>query len=157
MVLVPTQNNGYDCGIFTCHFAYALYQLRNQCFTYHAIYKERSPLLSKVTNAELFNFDQLLANDFQNHLGQLIDNLSAMYRLPTIEGPFDIFMREKLLMIQKRRYLQIIQESNGNLSIFSKLLLKLRWLFFLFVSGKLLRLKSTVMQTRSCRVRRVKS
>jgi hypothetical protein len=91
MVLVPTQHNGYDCGSFTCCFAYALYQLRNQCFTYHVIYKERSPLLSKVTNAELFNFDQLLVNDLWNQLGQLIDNLSAVYRLPTIEGPFDIF------------------------------------------------------------------
>ncbi len=92
--LVPQQRNGYDCGLFVCRYAYAMYQMRNETITYHDIYKEKSSLLSKITNSQLFQFNQKLINEFRIQLGQLIDNLSSVYQVPPIEGALEILTIE---------------------------------------------------------------
>jgi hypothetical protein len=65
-----------------------LYKLRNEKFTYYDVYKEKTPLLSKVTKHKLFTFNQRVIDQFRCQLGTLIDNLSHVYkhnRLPNTE------------------------------------------------------------------------
>ena len=64
--------------------------MRNETFTFHDVYKDNSPLCSKVTNSKLFQFNQKLINQFRVQLQKLIDNLSAVYRLPKVEGNLEI-------------------------------------------------------------------
>ncbi len=65
-----------------------MYKLRNEKFTYYDVFKETTPLLSKVTKHKLFTFNQKVIDQFQCQLGTLIDNLSHVYkhnRLPNSE------------------------------------------------------------------------
>jgi hypothetical protein len=55
-------------------------QMSNETITFYDVYKKSSPLLSKVTNLQLFNFNQKLINEFRIQLGKLIDNLSTVYQ-----------------------------------------------------------------------------
>jgi hypothetical protein len=54
------------------------------------VFKERTPLLTKITKSSLFNFDDSVIYEFHSQLGQLIDNLSNVYRLPPIQGNLDV-------------------------------------------------------------------
>ncbi len=47
-------------------------------------------MLTNVTNSQLFNFYQEMIDEFRIQLGKLIDNLSAVYRLPNTEGCLEI-------------------------------------------------------------------
>ncbi len=65
-----------------------MYKLRNEKFTYYDVYKEKTPLLSKVTKHKLFTFNQRVIDQFRCQLGTLIENLSHVYkhnRLPNTE------------------------------------------------------------------------
>ena len=65
-----------------------MYKLRNEKFTYYDVFKETTPLLSKVTKHKLFTFNQKVIDQFRCQLGTLIENLSHVYkhnRLPNTE------------------------------------------------------------------------
>ena len=54
---VPQQDNGYDCGVFVCRYAYALYLKRNQRFTESDVGREGSYFHNIVTRSPEFTFD----------------------------------------------------------------------------------------------------
>jgi hypothetical protein len=87
--LVPRQCNYYDCGLYTCRFAYTVYKLRKVSFNYCDVL-ERPSLWTKIKKSSLFNFDDSEIFEFRSQLGQLIDNLSNVYRLPPIQGNLDV-------------------------------------------------------------------
>jgi hypothetical protein len=65
-----------------------LYKLRNEKFTCYDVFKETTPLLSKVTKHKLFTFNQKVIDQFRCQFGTLIGNLSHVYkhnRLPNTE------------------------------------------------------------------------
>jgi hypothetical protein len=51
---------------------------------------ERPSLWTKIKKSSLFNFDDSVIFEFHSQLGQLIDNLSNVYRLPPIQGNLDV-------------------------------------------------------------------
>jgi Ulp1 family protease len=48
---VPKQTNGYDCGVFICRYAYALYQARFTPITYVDLHLEKPPLKTAITQS----------------------------------------------------------------------------------------------------------
>ena len=56
LVPVPYQDNGYDCGIFVCRYAYNLYVMRHLRFSWDD-YKEKSPFNTLITKRLAFQFD----------------------------------------------------------------------------------------------------
>jgi hypothetical protein len=76
---VPSQVNGYDCGLFVCCYAVGLHNMRDEIFTYADIYCSNSPLLEKVTLNSNFQFDQEVVTSFREQLGTLVENLSSVY------------------------------------------------------------------------------
>jgi hypothetical protein len=46
--VVPTQKNGFDCGLFVCRYALGIYKLQEQSFTYEDVCKGKTPLLKKI-------------------------------------------------------------------------------------------------------------
>jgi hypothetical protein len=77
--IVPSQLNGYDCGLFVCRYAAGLHKIRDEIFTFADIYETQSPLLQKVTLNPNFQFNQAVVNEFRLQLGTLLDNLSSVY------------------------------------------------------------------------------
>lgn len=93
---VPRQNNGSDCGVFVCRYAFAMLQLRNLKFSYReagfdkrmhqATAREEKKSLQPqlfsdiITNGKPFNFD---VNDIQRIRGDfktLIRRLHPLYQ-----------------------------------------------------------------------------
>jgi hypothetical protein len=85
--LVPRQHNGFDCGLFVCRYILGIYKLREQTFTHEDVYKNKTPLLKKVTNSSTFIFNQKLVNDFRKQLGELFDNLDHLYHHGKVPKP----------------------------------------------------------------------
>ena len=76
---VPKQTNGYDCGVFVCRYAYALYQARFTPITYVDLHLEKPPLKTAITQSTFFNFDDLEVTLLRTEVGVLIDNLAKVY------------------------------------------------------------------------------
>jgi hypothetical protein len=76
---VPSQLNGYDCGLFVCRYAAGLHKIKDELFTFKDIYASQSPLLEKITLNSNFQFDQVVVDEFRLQLGTLVDNLSSVY------------------------------------------------------------------------------
>ena len=87
---VPLQNNTWDCGVFVCRYAYAIYELRDRDFTYgdagmHCENTEVITGLSSRAFQELisdgaefdFNMDDIAR--FRDEFKTLIENLSRLY------------------------------------------------------------------------------
>jgi hypothetical protein len=81
---VPSQLNGYDCGLFVCLYAAGLHKIREQLMTYSDVYSYQSPLLEKITLNSNFQFNQGVVNDFRHQLGALLDNLSSVYQFGVV-------------------------------------------------------------------------
>jgi len=70
---VPQQNNGCDCGVFVCRYAYNMVVLmRNQHFTW-------SDIDAQITNSPEFQFGMRDIPRIRREIGELIDNLSLVY------------------------------------------------------------------------------
>lgn len=69
---IPKQDNGYDCGVFVCRYAYNLLQMRGECFSRSDLAENCSTL---ITNNNLFKFDSGDITRIRSELKDLIDNL----------------------------------------------------------------------------------
>jgi Ulp1 family protease len=72
---VPKQTNGYDCGVFVCRYAYALYQARFTPITYVDLHLEKPPLKTAITQSNFFNFDDLEVTLLRTEVGVLNSDL----------------------------------------------------------------------------------
>ncbi len=98
-IIVPYQNNGWDCGVFVCRYAFGVLSLREKQFTYNPFrdVKENKRKLTALLETEMaesggFNFDMDDIVRLRRDFATLIDNLSDMYK-----------QKEKLRREEKRR------------------------------------------------------
>ena len=77
---VPYQENGCDCGVFVCRYAYNLYTIRHQKFTLLGM-RETPQFLSRITRGAAFQFDMSDIARIREEIGVLIDHLSKHYLL----------------------------------------------------------------------------
>eukprot|EP00563_Minutocellus_polymorphus_P004411 CAMPEP_0181044106 /NCGR_PEP_ID=MMETSP1070-20121207/13080_1 /TAXON_ID=265543 /ORGANISM="Minutocellus polymorphus, Strain NH13" /LENGTH=1161 /DNA_ID=CAMNT_0023122511 /DNA_START=127 /DNA_END=3612 /DNA_ORIENTATION=+ len=93
---VPYQDNSWDCGVFVCRYAYALYLMRNKQITYEAAGLENRPyFLDLITKSPEFNFNMVDIGRVRDELKELITNLSPKY--------FEAKAKEKLEQDEKRK------------------------------------------------------
>jgi len=85
VTLVPQQKNGYDCGLFVCRYAYAIFKIRDQFFNQLDISGSKLLLRDEIINNEHFRFNQEVINQFRIQLKQLLQNLSDVYRYGTLK------------------------------------------------------------------------
>ena len=78
IIAVPYQDNECDCGVFVCRYAYNLYMMRHQKFTY-CDYFESPPFTSKITRGLVFQFDVSDIDRIREEIATLINNLSKLY------------------------------------------------------------------------------
>lgn len=78
-LLVPYQDNSWDCGVFVCRYGFAIYMLPDRNVTY-AHRNEAVPFGSLITNSEEFNFDGSDIVRIRAELATLLNNLSALYK-----------------------------------------------------------------------------
>ena len=69
--LVPTQENGYDCGIYVCRYMYAFFRLKDLPITFRDTVEEE-PLKGYVTSNSYFQFTQNDITEFWNNIQSLI-------------------------------------------------------------------------------------
>lgn len=75
---VPRQNNTWDCGVFVCRYAYAIFHLRNRPFTYGAV-SGSTPFSRLITGGTEFDFDMNDIVRFRGEFKKLVENLSLVY------------------------------------------------------------------------------
>ncbi len=75
---VPRQTNSWDCGLFTCKYAHALYQQRWKMITVNDL-RGKKPLINVITNSPYMKFDYKDIDEMRVELRKLIDNLSDVY------------------------------------------------------------------------------
>ena len=71
-VVVPQQNNGTDCGVFVCRYAYNMMLMQNYKFTQHTI-------ANVVAESPSFKFGMKGIKRIRSELSVLIMNLSTVY------------------------------------------------------------------------------
>jgi hypothetical protein len=84
---VPYQDNGYDCGVFVCRYAYAIYQLRQRGFTYSDAglccdseeEKKSAAFYHLITEGSEFDFDMDDISLFRDEFQTLIERLSEIH------------------------------------------------------------------------------
>ena len=84
---VPTQDNSFDCGVFVCRYAYAIYQLRERNFTYAdaGMYcdmddeRNQSGLYHLITLGASFDFNMDDIVRFREEFKTLLRRLSVVY------------------------------------------------------------------------------
>jgi hypothetical protein len=80
---VPYQRNGWDCGVFMCRYAYGLYLLRHEPFSFgqtnlrSSKRKDRFKLFLTESDAFKFNGDDI--QRIRTEIKTLIENLSVVY------------------------------------------------------------------------------
>ncbi len=82
-VLVPLQENGYDCGVFVCPYAAAMYYLQDVEVSYTDIISENPPFMSKLSLSPYFDFNQSDIDKFHAELLLLIKMLISLYSTRT--------------------------------------------------------------------------
>ena len=73
---VPYQENGCDCGVFVCRYAYSLYMMRHLKFTWVDIEEH---FKSMITRGQAFQFDMEDIARIRGEIGTLINKLSEVY------------------------------------------------------------------------------
>jgi len=87
---IPYQDNSWDCGVFVCRYAYALYQQRHVPFTYADVKTLRTeedsgqfqPFKERITDGSQFQFGMDDIRRLRKEMGMLIENLSTLYLRP---------------------------------------------------------------------------
>lgn len=73
---IPYQENGCDCGVFVCRYAYNLFQMRNNCFSQFDMWDNCKELFKE---SGLFEFDMDDIARIRKEMETLIGNLSKVY------------------------------------------------------------------------------
>ena len=76
---VPAQENGFDCGLFVCRYASAMYYLQDIEITFADVIKEQPPLMNKLSLSPYFRFYQSTVTKFREELLLLLKELSRLY------------------------------------------------------------------------------
>jgi len=75
---IPYQDNSWDCGVFVCRYAFALYHQRENHITYKEI--EDDPQFQRsITRSLGFQFDMKDIVRLRREIKTLIDRLSELY------------------------------------------------------------------------------
>lgn len=74
---VPYQTNSCDCGVFVCRYAYGLYLLRNQTFTFE---DQNDNFRKAITDNPAFQFDMDDIARIRGEMRTLIGKLTKEYR-----------------------------------------------------------------------------
>ncbi|CAJ1939071.1 unnamed protein product [Cylindrotheca closterium] len=82
---VPMQNNTWDCGVFVCRYALAIFKLRNRSFTFRDVHGD-SPFSRLVAGGAEFDFNMKDIVRFRGEFQTLIENLSGVYSRWKREG-----------------------------------------------------------------------
>lgn len=87
---VPLQNNTWDCGVFVCRYAYAIYELRQKEFTYGdagmytvggvATGSGSRAFKDLISDGAEFDFNMEDIARFREEFKTLIERLSALYQ-----------------------------------------------------------------------------
>ena len=99
LIAVPYQDNDCDSGVFVCRYAYNLYMMRHQKFTY-CDYFESPPFTSKITRGLVFQFDVSDIDRIREEIATLIDNLSKLYQ-PRLDEQNEAARKAKRIAKQK--------------------------------------------------------
>jgi hypothetical protein len=105
-VTVPLQNNTWDCGVFVCRYAYAIYELRHRDFTYGdaGMYCEEGEVARGETSRAFhdlisdgaeFDFNMADIARFREEFKTLIERLTNMYK--------KVKDAEKVLELEQKR------------------------------------------------------
>ena len=98
----PRQDNGCDCGVFVCRYAYSLFQMRNECvFSQFDMVDECRDLFE---DSGLFEFGMNDIARIREEMKALIGNLSKVYG------------QMKKLEKAKKKGKSTTNEANGNSS-----------------------------------------
>ena len=73
---VPYQTNSWDCGVFVCRYALAMYQQRNRPILFS---HDKNRLELIITDSKYFDFNMKDIRDFRDELANLIERLSKIY------------------------------------------------------------------------------
>ncbi|KAL7578136.1 hypothetical protein ACA910_012582 [Epithemia clementina (nom. ined.)] len=80
---VPYQENGWDCGVYVCRYAYALYNLRHRTFSVEECQvglTKVPPFSTLITENEKFQFNADDIDRIRSEFIDLILKLSAVYK-----------------------------------------------------------------------------
>ena len=77
---VPYQDNCWDCGVFVCRYAYALFMLRHKVLTVAGHTSPGDALRDAITERDEFQFDMDDIVRIRKEMKILIDNLAECYR-----------------------------------------------------------------------------
>jgi hypothetical protein len=81
--IVPYQLNGWDCGVFMCRYAYALYLLRDKTFSFRETNlrsnKPKSRFRRLITESYAFDFTGDDIQRIRTEMKTLIERLSVIY------------------------------------------------------------------------------
>ena len=121
---VPRQNNGSDCGVFVCRYAFAMFQLRHLKFTYQDAGLDRmsarqsftprqrdvlrpKAFLNLITNGKAFEFDVDDIQRIRSEFKTLIRNLHPLYQV----------VRDERMKAEKEEKNSIIHSFNRNFAL----------------------------------------
>jgi hypothetical protein len=105
-IQVPYQDNGCDCGVFVCRYAYNLYMMRHLQYTWDD-YNESPQFSTLITNGPAFQFCMSDIDRIRREISTLISKLSELY-LPMLQK------QEEAAKEAKRRAKQ--KESSNNVN-----------------------------------------
>ena len=79
---VPYQDNSWDCGVFVCRYAHALYSMRDRDITFGDASEGtgRNPFQQAITDSKAFDFCQDDILRIRKELDSLINKLSVIYK-----------------------------------------------------------------------------
>ncbi len=78
LIPVPCQNNGYDCGVYVCRYAYGLFVMKHLLFTWRDYTKDH-PFNTLITRSNAFKVSKSDIKRIRGEMSTLIDNISELY------------------------------------------------------------------------------
>jgi Ulp1 family protease len=114
LVPVPYQDNGCDCGVFVCRYAYNLYMMRHKQFTWASYENEMPSFASLITRGPAIQFDMYDIGRIRDEISALIDKLLKLY-LTRLEEQEKAAREAKHSAKQKESYVSVNRDA-GNVT-----------------------------------------